>query len=222
MKVDRDFLRRSLEDLEREREAGDLTDADYRELKADYQRRLKGIEPPVRPPPKPALLVASVGFVLVFAVVAGVLVARSAGRRSAEGSITGGQPVEATVTTNAPVDQLPDELARCTQLEPSDAISCFSGYTDANPDDPNGFIQFGLFAINAGIQSSSAELLEAGETFLGRALELDPDNVEARVYLAVLFDRTGRAEEAAAQCQQLAAVDVPADFDPLINLACQG
>jgi cytochrome c-type biogenesis protein CcmH/NrfG len=219
--VNRDFLLRSLEDLEREREAGDLTDADYKSLKAEYQRRLKGIEPPSPPPLRPGILAASVAAVLLFAIVAGVLVARSAGRRAVGGTITGGGPTEEVVaTTAAPASQLPEELAQCTQLEPSDAIACFSAYTDANPQDPNGFIQFGLFAINAGIQSDSPELLEAGETFLGRALELEPGNVEATVYLAVLFDRTGRPEEAAAQCEQLVTVDVPADFGPLVDLAC--
>ena len=219
--MNREFILRSLEDLEREREAGDLTDADYRSLKAEYQRRLKGIEPPPRPPPRTGLVVASVAFVVIVAVAAGVLMARATGRRAVGGTITGGAPVAATVTTSAPAAELPDELAACTQLDPSEAITCFSSYTDANPEDPNGFIQFGLFAINAGIQSESAELLDAGETFLGRALELEPANVEARVYLAVLFDRTGRADEAAAQCQELATVEVPADFDPLIDLACQ-
>jgi cytochrome c-type biogenesis protein CcmH/NrfG len=219
--VNRDFLLRSLEDLEREREAGDLTDADYKTLKAEYQRRLKGIEPPKPPPPRPGLVVATVAAVLVFAVMAGVLVAQSAGRRAVGGTITGGGPTqEAVATTAAPASELPAALAECTQLEPSDAIACFSAYTDANPDDPAGFIQFGLFAINAGIQSDSPELLEAGETFLGRALELEPANVEAKVYLAVLFDRTGRPEEAAAQCEQLATVEVPADFGPLVDLAC--
>ena len=218
--MNREFIVRSLADLEREREAGDLTEADYETLKSEYERRLRGIEPPSRPPPRTGFVAAAVAFVLVVAVAAGVLVAQSTGRRAVGGTITGGAPVASTVTTSVPRPELPDELARCTQLDPSDAIACFSSYTDANPDDPNGFIQFGLFAINAGIQSDSAELLEAGETFLGRALELDPVNVEAQVYLAVLYDRTGRPDDAAAQCQRLVAVEVPADFAPLVDLAC--
>ena len=218
--MNREFLLRSLADLEREREAGDLAEADYETLKAEYEGRLRGVEPPPRPPPRRGLLAASVAFVLVVAVAAGVLVAQSTGRRAVGGTITGNVQVASTVTTSAPPVALPDELAQCTRLDPSDAIGCFSAYTDANPDDPDGFIQFGLFAINAGIQSDSPELLEAGETFLGRALELDAANVEARVYLAVLYDRTGRPDDAAAQCRQLATVEVPADLGPLVDLAC--
>ena len=220
--MSREFYERSLADLEREREAGDLTEADYRALKADYQRRLRGEGPPPRPPARRGLVVASVAFVLVVAVAAGVLVANAAGRRAVGGTITGGAPTDTAPPTEAaaPPSDLPEELARCRTLDGGDAIDCYSSYTDANPDDPDGFTQFGLFAINNGIQSESPELLEAGETFLGRALELDPTDVEARVYLAVLYDRTGRPDEAAVACAELAGAEIPADFQPLIDLAC--
>ena len=219
---EREFLERSLADLERERDAGDLSAADYKTLKADYERRLRGAGPPPRPPARPGLVVASIAFVLVVAVAAGVLVANSAGRRAVGGTITGGGPTADEVPTTSPsaTPDLPEELARCRGLDASEAIDCFTAYTDANPDDPDGFTQFGLFAINAGIQSDSPELLEAGEAFLGRALLLAPDDVEARVYLAVLLDRTGRVDAAASECTRLAAVEIPADLQPLVDLAC--
>ena len=220
--MNREFLERSLADLESEREAGDLTERDYRRLKADYERRLRGEGPPPRPPVRRGLLVASTAFVLLVAVAAGVLVARSAGRREAGDTITGGVPSPATVEPASPSSTLGTDLARCTTLAGGDAIDCFTAYTDAHPDDPDGYTQFGLFAISAGIESGSPELLDAGETFLGRALELDPGDVTARVYLAVLLDRTDRPDEAAAECARLADVDVPADLTPLVDLACPG
>ena len=218
--MNREFLERSLADLEREREAGDLTDSDYRSLKAEYERRLRGVEPPTRPPPRRGLVAASTVFVAVVAIAAGVLVANNAGRRVAGGTITGGVPTVAAPTTAAPAADLPGDLARCTELDASEAIDCFTAYTDANPDDPDGYTQFGLFAINAGIRSDSPELLDAGEAFLGRALELDPEDVEARVYLAVLLDRTGRVADAAAECTRLAVVEIPVGLEPLVDLAC--
>ena len=43
LEEERDFLLRSLDDLEREREAGDLDDADYATLKDDYTARAAGV-----------------------------------------------------------------------------------------------------------------------------------------------------------------------------------
>lgn len=209
------FLERSLADLEQEREAGDLTEADYRRLRADYERRLRGEAPPPRPPPRPALVVASVAFVVVVALAAGVLVARSIGRRAPGDTITGGVPVSSTATTAAP-----SGAARCAVMPASDAIDCFTAYTQANPEDPDGWVQFGLFSINAGISNGSDRLLDAGETFLRRALELDPDDLEARVYLAVVLERTGQAAAAAEACASLTGADLPADLQPLVDLAC--
>ena len=217
---EQEFLERSLADLEREREAGDLTDADYRSLKATYERRLRGAGPPPRPPARRGLVAASMAFVLVVAVAAGVLVANASGRRTVGGTITGGVPTATAPPAPEASPSLPEELARCQTLAAGEAIDCYSVYTDANPADPDGFTQFGLFAINAGIQSESPELLDAGETFLERASELDPEAVEPKVYLAVLFDRTGRVEEAAAACAELAATDIPTELGPLMDLAC--
>ena len=58
LEEERDFLLRSLDDLDAEHDAGDLEDDDYRELKADYTaraaaviRRLEGIQAPASDDP---------------------------------------------------------------------------------------------------------------------------------------------------------------------------
>lgn len=212
-----EFLERSLADLEREHEAGDLTDRHYRQLKADYERRLRGEAPLPRPGARRSLVVASVAFVVVVAVAAGVLVARSAGRRAIGATFTGNAAVTTPALAPAPVDE---DLARCATLEGTEAIDCYTGYTEANPDDPEGWMRFGLFAVNAGVQGDSDELLTAGETFLERAVGLDPDAVEPRVYLAVLLERTGQTDRLAEECTALATADVPTDLSELVTLAC--
>lgn len=226
---EREFFERSLADLEREHAAGDITDDDYRRLRDKYRRRLKGEPSSPRPPARPALVVASVGFVVLVAVLAGVLVARSAGRRVEGGTITGGGPVATapapgtgSAGPEAQAADLDPELARCAALAAGEAIDCYSAYTSAHPDDPDGFTQFGLFAIQAGMANGSDDLLDAGKTFLERALVLDPNAVEARVFLAVVLNRTGGPEAAAAECERLAGADIPAGMADLVNLACGG
>jgi cytochrome c-type biogenesis protein CcmH/NrfG len=227
----RRFLERSLADLDREYEAGDLDQPDYERLRADYERRLRGEGPPPRPPARRGFVVASIGFIVVVAIAAGVLVAQSIGRREDGDSITGNAAV-ATVPTVPPgtgagpgattsADDLPADLARCVTADASAAIGCFTDYTQAHPDDAQGFEQFGLFAVRAGMQSQRPELFDAAETFLRRALDLDPASVEAEVYLAVLLNRTGRTDEAATECAKLAGFDVPDELTPLVNLACE-
>lgn len=221
--VNREFLERSIEDLDREYLAGDLTERDHRRLREDYERRLRGEAPPPRPPARPGFVAASVAFVLVVAVAAGVLVARFSGRRLEGATITGGAQVTATApaaTGDGPTTTLPEALAACRAASGGQAIECYTSYTEANPEDPRGWVQFALFAVNAGTQSGSTELFEAGETFLERALELDPADVEARVYLAVLLDRTGRAEDAATECTRLAGAEVRPELADLVALAC--
>lgn len=220
---DREFLERSIEDLDRELAAGDLAPEDHRRLRERYERRLRGEAPPPRPRARPGLVAASVAFVVVVAVAAGVLLARSAGRREPGQTFTGNSPSASTTAPPAsgPGSTLPEDLARCSTLDGPEAIDCFTAYTRAHPDDPDGFTQFGLFAIAAGMANGSDQLYDAGESFLRRALELDADDVTARVYLAVVLDRLGRPEEAAAECTRLAGADVPADLAPLLDLACQ-
>ena len=100
LEEERAFLLRSLDDLERERDAGDIDEHDYETLKDDYTRRavtvLRAIEAGKAKfaPPRPggARTALIVGAVAAVAVVAGLVMARAAGLRlpgeSASGSIS--------------------------------------------------------------------------------------------------------------------------------------
>jgi hypothetical protein len=165
--------------------------------------------------------------VLVFAVAAGVLMAQSLGRRSATGNITGADVAggdEGSGTTDGSGTDgrdrqadLPEALTRCFDLPSAEALSCYIAYTRANPSDPDGFLYFGLFSVSQGMQSGNDELFTGGETFLRRALDLDPGKVEARVNLAVLLERTGRDDEARAELDQLGGTELPADLQTLVD-----
>jgi hypothetical protein len=229
----RAFLERSLVDLEEEHDAGDLADDDYRRLKGDYERRLAALDrarpTATRPatPPRPLgrrlAVWAGVG---AFAVLAGVLLAQAAGRRSTDGAITGIDvgAGDATTTTAGPPPSVPDvdpELQRCFTLAGGEAFDCYIAFTRANPADADGFLYFGLFSVQQGLAADQQELLEGGETFLRRALELDPTKVAARVNLAVLLERTGRDDEAQAELDLLAGQDLPEDLQGLVDFVEQ-
>jgi hypothetical protein len=219
----RDFLERSLVDLDEEHDAGDLSDDDHARLRAEYEERLAILDGTKKRPavtaaatPRPAWhRIATWGGVAAFALVAGILLAQYAGRRTADQNITGidvggeGEPV-----TTPEVD--PD-LARCFDLTGGDALECYLAYTDANPEDAEGFLYFGLFSINQGLQGDIPELLSGGETFLRRALLLDPELHEARVNLAVFLERTGRDDEAVDELAQLTGVELPDDLQQLVE-----
>ena len=214
-----DFLRRSLADLEREHAAGDLDDDDYAALKSDYEQRLRVFAPDsvaraTRSGAKTSAFALSTVFLVVVAVAAGILVARSTGRRESGQTLSGNAQSEVVVTTTT----LPEALGRCLDLEAGDAIDCYTTYTESNPDDPLGWTAYGLFAIRAGIANENDQLIGAGVSFLQEALEVDPAYVPARVQLATVYLRTSRAEEARAELARLEGVEIPPDLVPLVDV----
>ncbi|MGH9137498.1 MAG: hypothetical protein ACRD0G_10685 [Acidimicrobiales bacterium] len=211
------FLERSLADLEQEHDAGDLSDDDYTALRSQYERRRAG--PPVPAPParrRPGLVVAAVGFVVVVAVAAGVLVAQFAGRRGAGDTLTGG--IATVPTTEA---RLASGVQECVTAERGGAaeaaLNCYLDYTESNGDDAAGFAYFGWWLARRSFQSDQPELRSAAERSLARAVELDPELPDARVFRAVFFERTGRVGEARTELATLDALDPPQELLTLVE-----
>lgn len=188
----RDHLLASLDDLERELGAGDITEDDYRTLRDDYTLRASKVlaaideqravvEAP-RPPRNPARTVAVTAAVLVFAVLAGVLVARGAGQRG-DGPITG------------EVNTLRARLATCQQAsfrDPEGGVECYDQLLANAPDNVEALTYRGWAMIRLG------EVLD-GTRDLVRAAEVDPDYPDVRVFLAVVAARAGEHERAAEE-----------------------
>jgi len=188
----RDHLLASLDDLERERAAGDISDDDYATLKDDYTLRASKVLTAIeqqralieRPaaPRRPVRTLAVTAAVLVFAVVAGVLVARGAGQRG-DGPITG------------EVNTVRARLATCQQAsfqDPEGGIDCYDGLLADAPDNVEALTYQGWAKIRLG------EVLE-GTRNLARAAELDPEYPDVRVFLAVVASRAGEHERAAQE-----------------------
>ncbi len=107
---ERDFLLRSLDDLDRELVAGNIDPDTYRVLHDDYTARAAAViesladgvtrDPPGAPSASRSMRVFAVGGIVVFAVLAAVLLAHTIGQRRAGGEITGDSAAGAGATTS--------------------------------------------------------------------------------------------------------------------------
>jgi len=126
LEAERDFLLRSIDDLEEERAEGNVDEGTYRALHDDYTARAaavirsldEGADLTV-PEPRSASTLAralTVGGIVVFAIVAAVLLSHAVGQRRPGQTITGNAQVGAGPTTTV-VDP-GSELAAAVKRQP--------------------------------------------------------------------------------------------------------
>ncbi len=207
----RDFLLGSLDDLERERAAGDIDEDDYVALRDDYTARaaavLRALEEggsryaAVRRPRSLRVGALVVAGMLVFGVGAGVLVARSSGTRTAGQEATGGD------------DRLVarQQLSRALQLqaqgEVAQALELYDEVLAADPENVEALTYRGWALVRAG--SAVPELLADGVEYLERAVRVDPDYADARVFLAIAYRDQGDLDAARTQVEAIDEAQIP-------------
>jgi tetratricopeptide (TPR) repeat protein len=203
----RDFLLGSLDDLEREHEAGDIDEADYLALRDDYTARaaavLRALDEggarfaKARRTGSWRTVALVVGVVLVLAVGAGVFVAKSSGSRT---------------------DDLPestrDRLAECltsfSEGEVLEAVQCYDGVLEDDPENVEALTYKGWALVQA-------TLVEDGVDYLDRALEASPGYSPARVFKAYALQQQGRPDEALAELDRADESQIPPAFVGLIE-----
>jgi tetratricopeptide (TPR) repeat protein len=203
----RDFLLRSLEDLEREHDAGDVDDHDYAALKDDYTARaartIRAIEAhqarvaaarPARSWPRTIAVVAGI---VAFAVGAGVLVAQFAGRREAGDQLSG----DIRESTR---DQLDRGRLALGEERWDDAIEIYDEVLADQPDNVEALTYKGRAQVGKGDMDGVLTLIEAAET--------DPDYPDAHYFLAGAFAIAGRYDTALAELDRLDDLDPPPDM----------
>jgi cytochrome c-type biogenesis protein CcmH/NrfG len=112
LEAERDFLLRSLDDLEEERAAGNVDDGTYHELHDDYTARAAavirsldaGTDVSIPAPPRASTRrrVLTAGGILAFAILAAVLLSHAVGQRRPGQTITGNAQVGGSPTTTDP------------------------------------------------------------------------------------------------------------------------
>lgn len=218
LEEEREFLLRSLEDLERERAAGDVDDADYVGLKDDYTARaaavLRAIEAGrARPPARRRSgdrrrLVLTVTAAVLFACLAGVLVAQAVGRRDPGEVISG--DVNQSVT-----EKLNEAGRRGGAGELDRAIELYDEVLAEDPANAEAMTYRGWMQFLGGDQ-------EAGLSGLLEAASAHPDYPDVHAFLAIVFFRNGLVPQADRALDRLDALDPPpAIRDLTANLRAQ-
>jgi hypothetical protein len=237
LEEERDFLLASLEDLEREHDAGDVDDGDYRSLKDDYTARAAAVITSIeqrqtamaerRPPPRVGVVVMTVVALVAFAVGAGWLVAASSGQREPGDTITG------DIRTST-IDQLAkaaDYTAQATaalQAGDSDAavtayqnaLAAYDSVLETQPDNVEALAYrawlFHVLALQANAETAADFDAEA-LTGLDRALAINPGYVDARIFRAILHEGAGRAADAAADLDAVEPSQVPPGMAQMVD-----
>lgn len=201
----RDFLLRSLADLEREHAAGDLDEDDHRTLKDDYTARaaetLRAIEQQraafagARRRSGPGRKLAVLGGVAAFAVVAGFLVASSLGARQAGDSATGGISVR-----KSPSQRAQACVAEISPTSPTGAIECFQDVLDDDPRNVVALTWLGWqLELSSGLvpdPAQATELQGSAQRLVDQAVTADPGYSPARAFRAVMAFRRGEYAQA--------------------------
>ncbi len=225
---ERRFLLRSLTDLEREHDAGDVDDLDYQTLKNGYTARaamvLRQIEDgdrsdPVRAPRRWSRAVAVTAAVVIGSVGVGFVLAGAWGERSSGQEITGLTPGDESrivltnardamgagdfATANALFAEVID-MERARGRDNAEAVAYF-GWTLAlltrqNPD-----------ATNA------AERYGAAVLALGQAIEIEPDYADPYCFVAIIeYQFRDDAAAALPNIERCEASNPPADIASLV------
>jgi tetratricopeptide (TPR) repeat protein len=208
LEEERRFLLRSLADLEREHDAGDIDEADYQTLKDDYTRRavtvLRAIEsgkasfaPPDRHPARSAIVILAVALV---AVLGGVVMARAAGLRLP------GQSASGNISQSSN-DLLVEARGLLAAGKAVDAIKIYDQVLKLQPDNAEALAYRGWLLY----QTGDPELLDEGKQLIADAVAADPQYPDAHFFLGFAKREDGDLRGALAEWDAYLALDPPAD-----------
>jgi tetratricopeptide (TPR) repeat protein len=217
------FLRASLVDLDAELAAGDLSPADHRRLADEYTARLAAALRAQRGTPDPAIpdaaahqgsgpgrgrarRLAVAGGVALFAVAAGLGVARLSGTRTSNDTITGS--IEGAVR---------GRLDTCLELSnvgsALEALRCYDDVLAQEPSSVEALTYRGWTLVRVG----DDRLMASAEENLQAAVRIDPAYADARVFRAVLYLRTGRPADAQAELDVFDSLNPPLAMRELVE-----
>jgi cytochrome c-type biogenesis protein CcmH/NrfG len=213
LEAERAFLLRSLDDLDGERAAGNIDDATYDRLHADYTaraaavlRRLRDgdeVHEPVERAPRVStrrrwLTYGAIG---VFAITAALLLAQSVHQRTPGGSVTGNDLNATNVAAlKKNADQNPNDynahLLYARALLGNDLSDAVKQYDDAariDPNQPEPLVYGAWIRALAAAQVTNATeqkaLVNDAMARFNRAIQLNPRYPDSYVFRALTYER---------------------------------
>jgi tetratricopeptide (TPR) repeat protein len=237
LEEERDFLLRSLDDLEREHDAGDVDDTDYAELKDDYTARaarvLRAIDDrrslaAARRPARSTLRTA-VGLlvVAVLAVGAGWLVFHDSGTR-APGQGLSGDTRQDSANLLLQAQQFTGQAQQALQQGDSQgalddfesAIKTYDKALELSPGNVEAMTYRGwvlhTIAVNSSAQAG-AQLDDQARQWLDEAVAADPTYADARVFRAILERNAGDFAAAQADLDALDVSQIPQYMQSMVE-----
>jgi hypothetical protein len=227
---ERDFLLSSLDDLERERAAGDVDDADYVALRDSYVARaaviiraIDGDGPAAETPSgkiprrRSTRIAAWTAVALVVAAGAGVLVARQAGERLPGEGMTGGG-------NDGSVSSLLVEARATGMADTARALDLYSQVLAVEPDNVEALTYFGWFTVLSATSDQTSEdavvreRFQSGLLLIRQATVTDPTYPDAHCFLGISFYRFLQdAEAAQPEVQACLESNPPAEVKSLVE-----
>jgi len=210
---EREFLLRSLDDLDAEYHAGDMDEVDYAGLNDDYTRRLAEVARSIESEQTAFAQLdnklsgkqrtVTIIAITAVAIVAGLLLARASGFRSPADSVTGDIRQSSTgLLAEA------DTLTR--EGEWPEAIEVYNEVLDVSPGNAEALTYRGWLTARLGDN-------ESGLLDLVEAVQVDPELPDARVFAAIVYDDLQQFEQAAEQLAVLDTLDTPDEMLGLIQ-----
>lgn len=204
-----EFLERSLDDLDAERSAGDISEGDYRSLSTLYAERVAAVRRrgaaggfasdrpaaarPARPPRNWRRAVAVLVVVAMVGTGLGVALASALGSRSSLDTATG----DIRQSTRGQLFEAQEHMAAGRFAE---AEQIYAEVVAVQPSSAEALAWWGWLDFLRGDLPSAAERLET-------AVTVDPRYPDARVFGAVVAIRLGRLEAAAAHLDVFDGLD---------------
>lgn len=227
---ERDFLLTSLDDLEREHAAGDVTDDDYRALKESYTARAAAVlreldvESSVRDadvePSRPRSrwrTVAASAVVVAVAVGAGIAVASSVGERLPGQTMTGS-------IGDGSVTSLLVEARAVGMGDIPRAVQLYSEVLAVEPDNVEALTYIGWLTVLSATQDQTSDIdvvrdrFQSGLLLLRQATVVDDTYPDAHCFLGITFFRfMDDADAARPEVERCLESDPPAEVTSLVE-----
>ena len=219
LEEERDFLLASLRDLEREREAGDLSERDYQALHDDYTARaavvLRALERAKDRPgasrrdrPEPVRTRRSLGITIVVIVaiagLAGGALAAFSGQRQAGAPMTGSLP-------DTPSGRMQQALQLESQGKAADALRIYDELLRADPRNVQALAYRGWLLKRAGLPDRAMESLD-------QAVAIDPGFPDAHFFRGmVLYQDRNDPAAAVTEFRLFLSNNPPQEMVPLVE-----